>query len=389
MKILPFVNSVPNDGQQRIQWIRNGDALMGASTKFGSDGNLNIATAQVQANVVVLDENLQELNLGFDANTQKIQEIEALLEASGSLDLVQVVQTNTTDIVQLKADSEDAKTRLTSVETTARENKTMLGEAGPNFVGTVNSEIEFLKARIGNNTNETVNGTPSPGTSATGIKLSINNVILELNAVKEDNLELNTKLDSFAVPSIKEDIVQIRRELGQTPVSQPTVYERLNSLNNDSNTFSTDIEAIKVKINFDNPIDIAPRVFTLETNYSTLDNVINGPNGITTKVTVLESEMALVKPAVDTLELQVNDINSTLDGANGLTTQVQEIKTYIGIVPNGTPVPPTSLEGRFITLQGMQNDTASTVQDLQVEVQDLRSQLTALTARVAALESNP
>lgn len=373
MKILPFVNSVPNDGQQRIQWIRNGDALMGASTKFGSDGNLNIATAQVQANVVVLDENLQELNLGFDANTQKIQEIEALLEASGSLDLVQTVQTNTTDIEQLKLDSTETKSRLTSVETETNANKTMLGDTGPNFVGTVNSEIEFLKARIGNNINETVNGTPNQGAPATGVKLSINNIIAELNSVKQSNTELNNKVDLYDVPTLKSGITQIRTELGPTPVSKPPVYTMLDSLTNDSSTFSTDIETIKSKIAFNNPNSIDARVGSLENDYLTLENTVNGPDGLTTHMSVVESEIDLLNPAVDTLQTQVANIDTSLSGADGLSQQVQEIKAHVGIVPNGEVAPPTSLEGRFVTLKDMQNDTSSTVQDLQVDVLDLRT----------------
>ena len=38
---LPYVNGLPDEGQSRVNWIKNGEELTGASTKNGVDGNLN------------------------------------------------------------------------------------------------------------------------------------------------------------------------------------------------------------------------------------------------------------------------------------------------------------------------------------------------------------
>ena len=39
LKELPFVDSVPDEGQERISWIKNGEEILGASTKYGNDGS--------------------------------------------------------------------------------------------------------------------------------------------------------------------------------------------------------------------------------------------------------------------------------------------------------------------------------------------------------------
>ena len=58
LKELPFVDSVPGEGQERISWIKNGEEILGASTKYGNDGSMNRPTVSVFKNVEVLDENV-------------------------------------------------------------------------------------------------------------------------------------------------------------------------------------------------------------------------------------------------------------------------------------------------------------------------------------------
>ncbi len=54
---LPFVDGVPDAPKKRIQWIREGDCMSAAKTKYGNEGNLNAAALGVQKNVEALDAN--------------------------------------------------------------------------------------------------------------------------------------------------------------------------------------------------------------------------------------------------------------------------------------------------------------------------------------------
>ncbi|WP_457833069.1 hypothetical protein, partial [Staphylococcus aureus] len=73
---LPYVNGLPDEGQSRVNWIKNGEELTGASTKNGVDGNLNRGPVQVQKNVEVLDGNIVVVRDSLEQSNVRIKNVE-------------------------------------------------------------------------------------------------------------------------------------------------------------------------------------------------------------------------------------------------------------------------------------------------------------------------
>ena len=389
IKVIPFVNGVPGDYQSRITWIKNGELLEGASTQLGSDGILNTAAAQIQENVVTLDQNINFLYNESVDHGQKIENIQAIIDQSGSLDIIETVQRHTTEI-----DGLTVKTNNLDLTSTQNSNdidviKGQLGQHDILNIRTVFADLNWIKNRIGQEVNQDINGQEVLGNPATGIKVSINNIIQQSNLQNQKIVNLENIIDSADPNLTKENVTQIRSELGTAPaLVTNTIYVRLDALETDATNVNTSISEIKEKIGFDRSLTIIDDLDLTKVMVQEHDDTLYATQtGLVPRVSTIDTKLDVIIPKLDTVESDVNGIKTELSGAGGVTSQIQDIKTYIGIVPQGETPGPTTLEGRFTVLQSIQNDTQSTVQDMQQEILDLRNQLIALTARVTALET--
>ena len=86
---IPYVTNLPDDGQTKIIWIKNGELLEGASTNHGHDGVLNATGVQIQENVEVLEVNIKNVANSLNetnATVEKLEELAAALEQAFGYD---------------------------------------------------------------------------------------------------------------------------------------------------------------------------------------------------------------------------------------------------------------------------------------------------------------
>ena len=88
---LPFVDGVPEADQKRIEWIRNGDCLTAATTKYGHDGALNAAALGVQTNVETLEKNDTTTKDKVNEIVDSVNQIKEALDISTDVSVIQQI----------------------------------------------------------------------------------------------------------------------------------------------------------------------------------------------------------------------------------------------------------------------------------------------------------
>lgn len=416
IQTLPFVTGLPDDGQTSIRWVRNGELLEGSSTKKGHDGVLNASSVQIQENVMVVHGNLKIVADNVDTMGSKVTHLENIIAQELDLVLVQKVAKNTEDIATL-----DAELKVTNIQVDASklEIETITGELGlrveESGTKTVFNDLIFLKTKVGHPENEDLNGNPLPGLESSGLTRKIETVTEHSLATKAELDQLKLDVESVDLTEINKSVNELRTEIGPTPAEPltPKVYERLSSLESDMGTAQETISSIESAIGLDSRV-IQDDVDVLQATVTAIDALLNDdPGGVIPRLTIVET--TLTDSSTGVIKIQ-NDHTSqiaaleTKVGPTGLSKELADVSTFVGY---GTvPAPPTSVAGKLETLIALHNDTAASVQDLQVEVGnantglvgdvktlkatvtaqgadivDLKSRMTALEARVTALET--
>lgn len=170
---LPYVNGLPDEGQSRVNWIKNGEELTGASTKNGVDGNLNRGPVQVQQNVEVLDGNIVVVRNSLEQSNVRIKNVEDALGVIGDVDVVKQIGLNTSAIKVLQSDTEGLKTtsddhglRITHIEED-------VGEYDPSrdsVYRPVREDLLWIKTELGAYPGQDINGMSIPMAPALGLK---------------------------------------------------------------------------------------------------------------------------------------------------------------------------------------------------------------------------
>lgn len=380
---IPYVNGVPGTGQRSIQWIINGDRLMGASEFNGSDGNLNLSTAQVQENVVVVDNNTKVLAEEVSQNNADIQNIYDVLNQGNDTNLIQRVSKNEENItlIDQRVSQEEILSKQHAQDITEIEES--IGTRDTNdFSGkTILEDLFFIRKRIGNKVGETVNGdTDTSILTASGLFKNIDDVVAKVNTNTSDIDDIKQEISDANIPTISLSIAQVRLELGQTPPSNtPDVYTRLASMDQHNNEVDTKIINIQNQIgtgNVDQDIDkLQVDVGNLQTGLNsaneriaTLNGDVNDPDtGIKKRVSDVESKTSNLTTVV-------------LDSDTGLQKQVADVKTEIGDINT-----PNSINGKINALQGAMQTNSSTIQDIQITVGDSNSGLVQLTDYISKI----
>lgn len=399
---LPFVDGVPDAPQKRIQWIREGDCMSAAKTKYGNEGNLNAAALGVQKNVEALDANDLKTADKVNELVENVNNINDALEMATDISVIQQIEKNRVDIVELKRVEGETTTGLNNLTINFDHLKEDVGYHDPLQDGpylTVRENIVLLKTEIGHYENQDINGNPLPPgetSEATGMKRRIidNTTQLVDHRLRIDTLERNYEDSDVGQLGIK--LNEIRAELGphSDTVGKQPAYTRISVLETAAINFNTSIDEIKTNIDFSG-MPIKDRVTTLESKTLTLENSVNVD----------------LKPRVTSIETQIGSESTptSINGRlSGLRTDVNDLKTIVGVSSSdglrfqvtdinrrlGSEVSPAAgtINKRLNDVIIQANQSTSSIQDIQVEIGNnqsgIKGTLLKLTNKVDGTNPN-
>lgn len=396
IKLLPYIKGVPDDGQKRISFVKNGCLLTGSETKFGWEGVLNTHVSQVQDNIVFVYDIVKDLNVTSDLNSKEIAEIKEYISQSGSLELIEKVKENTDNIEFLKAETEaldvKSETNLNSINAI----KLQLGTKPAGVTKTIYEDLTFVKIQIGNEANVDINGNPSIGTVESGLVKKTNDTIKQVLINKADIADLKDKIEIVDLPTIESDVAKLRSELGPVSiVGEKTVKVRLTDLEETDKTVALDISGIKTSIGYGS-IVVVDELATIKSNHTALKDVVeNSSTGLVPRVAKIETTLGdstsgIVKEVADN-KTKISSLESHFnDPTTGVDVKIDKLNKYVGIADPAS-VDQTTLTGKVNVLTALNNDNTAILQDLQVEVGNGSSgliyEVAQLKLKVSNLES--
>jgi uncharacterized coiled-coil protein SlyX len=239
---------------------------------------------------------------------------------------------------------------------------------------TVFDDLVFVKSTIGQEKGQDINGNTTPGSEASGLTRKIEDVTKQTIKNTNELAVVSALVESSDLPKLIDDNTQFRKELGVAPDDDTTIYLRLSGLESKDTTNKETIESISESIGLGKCV-VVDELDSLKTQALAIENELNTPDtGVKARVTTLEK--VVLDPSTG-LGVQVSDIKDEVTKVNdkigdqGITKDVKNISDFVGY---GTePAPKTSLAGKLETLTALHNDTAATVQDIQVELGNANS----------------
>lgn len=390
---IPYVTNLPDDGQTKIIWIKNGELLEGASTNHGHDGVLNATGVQIQENVEVLEVNIKNVANSLNETNATVEKLEELIAIAGNLDLVEQVKTNTDDIKLVKTEQESLNE---TVETTSEEVNQVIQELGSRSVSsgsrTIFDDLKFIKSVVGQEPGQDINGGVTPGSEASGIIRKLGDTTKQAITNTGNIAILSALVESADLPKLVKDVVSFRKELGPVQPNTLPMYTRLNTLETDSEKSKEEIEKISNSIGIDSR-NIIEELDTLSANTDTLEKDLNTPTtGVKARLgnieTVVLDPTSGLNVKVDTIEDEIETINGKI-GSSGISKDISDISNFVGYGAGSAPN--TSLAGKLETLTALHNDTAASIQDLQVELGNansgIKGNITTINAKIAAQDA--
>ncbi|QEG10851.1 fibritin neck whiskers protein [Klebsiella phage KMI11] len=378
---LPFVDGIPDDFQQRINWIKNTEPLNGASTRYGNDGELNRASVQIQKNVVQVHNDLNNVGTAVENIQVDVDQIKKSLEITGSSDAIEQVYINKKNIekhdgqiLKLEEDTEKLRTDLDFLE----EDVGVYDSSKDDYYRTVRDNIVWVKREIGAYPGQDVNGQPKQDAPGSGMKYRIINNASAIVKHDERIQALEDAYNDSDVGSLTIEVNDLRKEVGpKSGATSASIYARLVNNADAISAANNEIFAINQAIDFTNPVKIGARTTKLENDYRIVDATLNSAQtGLVPRVNNIDARLGSSdKP--DTIEGKISSLSTDQgyisdvvgrDTSSGLQGQVAWINQQVGIVPGGQPIPPGSILARMTNVEGMQNSQQSAIQDIQVEL---------------------
>lgn len=373
---LPYVDGIPEDGQRRLSWIRDGELLEGAKSRYGSEGNLNLMQKQLQENIVVIANEIDNANASNAIIEDELEKIKEILADVGNTSLIEQVNENKNNIDGLKDSLDTLDEYSKGVEQSVTDLKSLVGSPIQFVDGNLTAfeNLHFIKSVIGNEKDFDVNGDSAPNTPESGLIAKINSAITQTieNKGKIDNIE--AELAEANLSELEAKVSNIRSELGGTPNGK-TIYSRLNAIEDNEVEVDSRIDKINESIGTES---VTKRIDSVNVEISDIKTEINGTNGIKASIsklddTVFTQDTGLVS-RVSSVENTSNALNSTVnDPESGLVKAIENISSTIGLSDSS----PNTILGRINTLELNTGNTATTVQDMQVTLGDGSSGLVA------------
>ncbi|EOK6610606.1 phage neck protein fibritin [Escherichia coli] len=405
LKELPFVDSVPGEGQERISWIKNGEEILGASTKYGNDGSMNRPTVSVFKNVEVLDENVGILKTAIETSQEDIKTIQGILDVSGDIEALSQISINKNDISNLKTLTNEHTDILNGTNTTV---DNILSDIGPfnsqanSVYRTIRNDLLWIKRELGQYAGQDINGLPVVGNSSTGMK---HRIINNTDAITSQGIRLSDLEEKFIesdVGSLTIEVGNLRQELGQRPSSfSESIYSRVHNLDQSQINLSSEIKSIKTSIGYPGNTSIITDVNTNTREVSALNDELNKSGGIKQRLTVIETSIgsddipSSIKGRIKDNTTSIEFLNGIVgeNTSSGLRANVSWLNQIVGTDSSGgQPSPPGSLLNRVSTAETSVNRLNNDVQNLQVEIGNnttgIKGQVVALNKLVSGTNPN-
>lgn len=381
LKPIPFVDSVPDDDQKRIQWVRNGECLEGAVTKTSNDGTLNKVGVQVQKNIEVIDENMFKTKEKVNVLSSEVNRINESLNIENDTSLVEQIGINRDNIDILQEHMQFAESDIGEIQASVEFLDEEVGVHNPEqdpVHRTVRDDLTFVKTEMGAYPGQDMNGREEPGTKGRGMKGRI--IDIATQAVKNEKriTQLETDFDESDVGQMTLDVRKLRKEVGPSSevVPDTTVYSRIKQNEKDIKTHSLSLTEIEEAIDLDGG-QIVDHVNNNRDAIKNLEKVQNDPNtGLLPRMTAVETQIGTKdKPTsiLGKLEVDRKDINSLQvlvgkDSSSGLRGNVAWINQTVGIVESGQTPPSDSILGQIQVITSTMNEHSSSIQDIQQEI---------------------
>lgn len=375
----------PSTGQISLDWIQNGTLLQGATKIDPRAGNLNENSARIQQNVQTLDRNDHVLKTELESTQTKVANIEENIGLSGNIELLQQVGANTTDIAKNKEDILANTQQNAVISDKVHAVETHLGpEIEQSVQRNVSEDLFWIKNEMGQYSEKDINGTDVPGNVASGLKYKFEQVA-DLASQNQQNIaNLALKVEGENVGELRENVDQIRSELGEAPVAALSIYQRLDTNDDSVMGLQTKQDQIVTAIGGLGGTTINQKVTTVEGKVASLEETVNGASGLTQQLNTLTHTVNDPVTGVVAVSIEntadINTLNTIvgLDESSGLNRKVKYTLDQIGTTEGSSAATPGSMEDRLRTTVSIQNEQASTIQDVQVVVNDLKDTIAGM-----------
>lgn len=381
LETLPNVTNEPGDSQKRIAWIKNGEPLNAASTRYGHEGELNRVGVQLQENIEFVHHEVELTVEQLNKNSTEIESIKESLEITTDVDAVTQVYKNRDDIILVNSELDLHEQEIASLKESSTKLTAEVGVYNPNLDPkhrTVRGDIVFIKDEIGSYPGQNKNGEVDLDSSGSGMKLRI---ISNSDAISKVTSRVQDLEDNFIdsdVGALSGRIDEIRTEIGPKTLANGTsIYNRIIKADQDIGLLRTTQENISAAINLTGPETISSRVSTLESRTLSIDATVNSAGtGLVDKVGAIEvkigsaSDPYSILGRLDTIQTSQDEIKTVVgsDASSGMRGQIAWIQQKTGIVGPGETPDPTSIEGRLTEVIGVQSQQQSSIQDIQAEI---------------------
>ncbi|QJT71887.1 neck whiskers protein [Shewanella phage Thanatos-1] len=390
---LPYVDGLPDTGQIRINWPKNGEEFTAATTVNGNDGTINRSGVAIQKNVIALKDNETKVELKVNELVDNVNTINQALNIVDNEDIIAQVTKNRLDIVDIKADATETKTQVNDISLAVGELQSNMGEYDPledSVYRTVRNDLLWIKTEMGQYPGQDINGQSKDGNDSTGMKRRIMSTAFVVNQQGERLTTLEQKFIDSDVGSLTNEVESIRRELGPKGLATvESIYLRLRGLDSSMTSVNNQIFSISESIgltvgvsNLNNVVTAnSNRIYALETKSTNHESRL-----VSVEMSIgTDSIPSSIKGRIKTNTESIGSINAILgaDSSSGLRGQVAWINQVIGIVPEGQPAPANSIIDDVDRLNSTTLTLQNTVQDIQVELgnnsEGIKGQLINLT----------
>ena len=249
---IPFVDGVPNPesrpDQARIDWLKDGECIKGASTAIGNEGSINRYGVAIQKNVKQVLTNVEDVNGKVSEVIDQVNLHQEILGQVDNLDLIETVQKHTEEIETLNFAVTQVSDRFESVEQRSIKNENNIGAVPEHDKSdrTIRGELEWQKNEMGSYPGFDYNGFPSVDSAGTGMKLRIVNNTAAISGHQKRINDLEKTWVESDVGNLTKEVNNLRAEVGprgEHQVGHP-IYSRLNQLEQVSSSQTNDLEAL-------------------------------------------------------------------------------------------------------------------------------------------------
>lgn len=379
LKKLPFVDDCPEADQKRIRWVRNGELLTAASTKYGNDGVLNESGVGIFTDVLTLEDNANATKDSLNLVIDNVNNINEALEMGSDVDIIKQINTNKENIEILQVHMQFAESNIGELETDTEFLKEDVGVYDPSKDNTyrpIRNDLVFIKTEMGNYPDQDMNGNTEIGKASTGMKRriidnssAIVNTIARVQKLEDDYQDSDVGSLSIKVNELREEVGPRTESIGK-----PAIYTRLTTLETGQAGLKVEMADVKTAINFGSGPTIATRMTNAETRLTGLETIVSAPiTGLVPRVTANETAIgtaaqpASINGRLSTLRTDLDALSIVVgkDSSSGLRGQVTWLTQTMGTEINPAP---TSVQGRLKVVETRSLASATAIQDIQTEI---------------------